>query len=56
MTINDAQLNEQTVEIQRQAAVIDCLTREAQSNALFVALAKIEDAARKAQWRLLELK
>ena len=56
LSLNDLDLNAFIREVHAQATDLDALMRDRRELALSVALAKIEDAARHAQWRLLELK
>ena len=56
MTTNDMELEEYTRQLLRNAATIDALTRDSHLDALLTAFAIIEDAARKAGWRVLKLR
>jgi hypothetical protein len=56
MTLNDLEVNEQVRELHRAASRLDYLAREGQEGELFRELSIIENAARKAQWRLNDLK
>ena len=56
MNLNDVDLNSFIREVNYQAGDLNALMRDRRELALSVALAKIEDAARHAQWRLLELR
>lgn len=54
-TANDIELVSLTRTIHKEAAMLDRLAADRRSDALLTALAKIEDAARKAGWRVLDL-
>ena len=56
MNLNDLDLNVFIREVNYQAGDLNALMRDRRELALSTALAKIEDAARHAQWRLLELR
>lgn len=56
MTINDQEVNEMVVEVHAQAKVLDMYMRDGSEAKLFRALSIIEDAARKAQWRLNDMR
>lgn len=56
MTINDLELETQTRLIHASESRLDYLTREGKRQELLTELSRLEDAARKAQWRLLDLK
>lgn len=53
--LNDLELSEQISAIHREQAKLDSLTANRKVSSLTQTLAKIEDAARKANWRLQEI-
>jgi hypothetical protein len=53
---NDLELADQMRVLFNNFAVLDLHNRNREANYLFDCLANIENAARKAQWRLLEVK
>ena len=52
MTINDIELNEQSIKVHQWAALLDSLTANGKEETLFKAYSEIELAARNAQWIL----
>ncbi len=54
-TLNDLELTHHLRVVLSQTLLINELARDGKSEALITVLSKVEDAARQAQWRLIDL-